>query len=316
MLMETPGLGHNSEMACGNWIAVDRDIRTHEVVGFLNEDGTVREDVIVCETMAWIDLIMQANFRDRKTNNKGRPVIVERGQLIGGRAWLAQRWGWTEKKVRYFLQKLKRFGMIETPPPKYDKSMSSSKSGPSDGPAKGPARRNTANVITICKYDIYQTVHELDDLMWGQQPGQPKGQRGASEGPHENKGTREQEDKSSVPIGTGAAAPAEHRDFRKILWEDGLAKLREYSTVDEIKLRRRVGRWVKDYSPGAVIDAILKADKEQPVDALSWIEAVLRRNHGEPGDNLAPWERKAKQDNEETKRVLAELKAEKEKNNG
>jgi len=304
MLMKTPGIGDNSEMARGNWIAVDRDLRYHEIVGFLKADGSVRKNVVVCETMAWIDLIMEANWKDRRENNNGKVVLVERGQLIGARAYLAKRWGWTQDKVRYFLKKLEDNEMIARAAPKFAQEPHAKRTQ-----SRPQRRAHFANIITICNYDIYQTVHELDDLLRDQSNTQST----PNQHPHSNKRTNKQ---GSVPNGTGAEAPAELRDFRKILWEDGLAKLREYSCVDEIKLRRRVGRWVKDYSPGAVIDTILKADKEQPVDALSWIEAVLRRSHGDPGDNLAPWERKARQDAEETRRVLEELKAEREQSNG
>lgn len=190
---EGANIGHNGGPSLSdNWIAVSRDIRFHEIVGFLNSDGTVRDNVVVCETVAWLDLVMEANWKDRRANNKGRVVLIERGQLMGARMWLAKRWGWSEKKVRWFIDKLKREGMITITTPNYDEIAAKSKSGPAQGPAKGPARPNGVNVITICNYNVYQTAKELEGLMRGQQNGQQEGQRGASEGPHLNKETKKQ----------------------------------------------------------------------------------------------------------------------------
>jgi hypothetical protein len=157
-------IGHN-EPKNKDWIAVYRSLRTHPIVGFLNPDGTRRKGAILCDTMAWIDLCMQANWKDLRENNKGHPVIVERGQLQGGRAWLAQRWGWTEKKVRIFLKKLTDDKMLIL--------------GPAKGPEERPAKRNITNIITICNYDIYQTSIEILDAMEASE----RATEGASEGP-------------------------------------------------------------------------------------------------------------------------------------
>jgi hypothetical protein len=185
MLMKSPDIGHNSSQSVGNWIAADRDLRYHEIVGFLKADGSVRKGVIVCQTMAWLDLIMEANWKDRRENNNGKVVLVERGQLIGARAWLAKRWGWTENKVRWFLKKLEDNDMIARSSPKITQQPHTNRNQSNNQP-----RAHYANVITICNYDIYQTAYEIDDLLRDQSNNQST----TNQQPHHNKGTREQEE--------------------------------------------------------------------------------------------------------------------------
>lgn len=187
-------IGHTMD-ASKDWVRAYRSLRTHPVVGFLNDDGTSR-GTVVCEAMAWLDLTMEAGWRDRTVNNKGRVILIERGQLLGARDWLAKRWGWTAKKVRYFMEKLARNGMIQTSQPRQVTT------GIPEvlGPAKGQAKGNSVNVITVCNYNVYQTINELDELLSGQQ----RGQRGASEGPESKKERRKEKDRS--PIGDSSSA--------------------------------------------------------------------------------------------------------------
>jgi hypothetical protein len=104
---------------------------------------------------------------------------LDRGQLLAARGWLAKRWNWSEKQVRVWLAKLEALEMIGL--------KSGRQKGQQKEEQKGQQNHNTVAVLTICKYDIYQTARELEALMQGQQKGQrkgqQKGQRGASEGP-------------------------------------------------------------------------------------------------------------------------------------
>ena len=67
-----------------------------------------------CE--AWLDLIQSARFEatPRMESIGGREVVVCRGQFAASIRFLAKRWQWSEKKVRSFLNHLKREGMITT----------------------------------------------------------------------------------------------------------------------------------------------------------------------------------------------------------
>ena len=88
------------------------------------------------ESEAWIDLLQSACWSTGKDSNVrligGREVSYTRGQYPASVSFLQKRWGWkTERKVRSFLDKLKRKGMITV----------DSTQG--------------INLITISKYDQY-----------------------------------------------------------------------------------------------------------------------------------------------------------------
>lgn len=103
------------------------------------------------ECEAWIDLIQSARFEATVTIERigGRDIKYGRGQFPASIRFLSVRWSWGERKVRIFLDKLKKEKMITT----------SSSQG--------------MNIITLCKYDEYNsndtakdtpkdTVNELD----------------------------------------------------------------------------------------------------------------------------------------------------------
>lgn len=102
---------------------------------------------------AWVWLVLNASWKERRVNHKGRPLILKRGQLLAGRDFLAKKWGWTEKKIRTFLDLLVAEKMIE----------------------KGQSNGHYANVITVCNYEKYQTAEKSED--------QSNGQSVASAGP-------------------------------------------------------------------------------------------------------------------------------------
>ena len=88
------------------------------------------------ESEAWIDLLQSACWSTGKDSNVrligGREVSYTRGQYPASISFLQKRWGWkTERKVRSYLDKLKRKGMITV----------DSTQG--------------INLITISKYDQY-----------------------------------------------------------------------------------------------------------------------------------------------------------------
>jgi len=170
-------IGDNGGPTPGNWVAIDRDLRFHEIVGFLHTDGTPRNGPI-SETDAWFDLICEANYKDRKVNNKGKVMLIERGQLMAGRAWLAKRWGWTENKVRWFFKKLEDAEMIARMLPQSRHTSSNQ--------TNTQKRAHYANVITLCNYNIYQTLKELDDHL----ANQLNDQSTTNQQPHLNKETK------------------------------------------------------------------------------------------------------------------------------
>lgn len=108
------------------------------------------------ECEAWIDLIQSARFDTTVITERigCREITYGRGQYPASISFLAERWGWTsDKKVRTFLDMLKKEGMITT-----------------DG-SQG------VNVITLCKYDEYNPFGKGQGKRQGegQAIGEPKG---------------------------------------------------------------------------------------------------------------------------------------------
>jgi hypothetical protein len=132
-------------MSCSRWIAVCADVFIHAALSHGPFD----------RRSAWLWLIANAAWKSKRVNHKGKPLQLERGQVLAGRRHLAETWGWSEKQVRIFLDLLKSEKMIE--------------GGQSNG--------HYANIITICNYDRYQTATDRAN--------QSEGQSRASAGPEQ-----------------------------------------------------------------------------------------------------------------------------------
>ncbi|MBY0224558.1 MAG: hypothetical protein K2Q28_01985 [Hyphomicrobium sp.] len=174
-------IGHNSDPGLRDpgWYATHRNMLTHPIVGICKPvDPVDPSRGSASRFEAWHWLISNAAYGERPWVNKGRMQLLQPGQVVGGRAYLANVWNWSEKTVRVFLKQLYREHMITL--------------GVDE--IRGQQRSNTANVITLCNYLRYQLSDSSESLPVGP----AKGQQGASTGPAkghiENKGTKEQED--------------------------------------------------------------------------------------------------------------------------
>ena len=106
------------------WIRVHRGWRECDV--FTGEPASERE--------AWLHLIEIAAWKPMlRRAGKGDVIQVNRGQLHTAERTLADMWLWDRKKVKRFLNRLEKYGMI------------SQEAGPS------------GNLVTICNYEAYQT---------------------------------------------------------------------------------------------------------------------------------------------------------------
>lgn len=78
------------------------------------EDNPFWEEKPFDRARAWIDMLMMANYKDKRTIIKGQLVTIKRGQFLRGTESLAERWGWSRGKVRRTLDLMERDGMIKT----------------------------------------------------------------------------------------------------------------------------------------------------------------------------------------------------------
>ena len=87
---------------------------------------------------AWIDLLLMANYKDKKSYKDGNVILYKRGTVTTSLYILSDKWGWDRKKVRKFLKVLELDEMV---------TINSSTRG---------------TIITIVNYDIYQDSGTTD----------------------------------------------------------------------------------------------------------------------------------------------------------
>ena len=61
---------------------------------------------------AWVDLLLLANYEDKKMPYKGEVVTCKRGDVNLSITELAKRWGWSRNSARRFLMLLESDGMV------------------------------------------------------------------------------------------------------------------------------------------------------------------------------------------------------------
>ncbi|MGR0185519.1 hypothetical protein [Azospirillum aestuarii] len=95
-------------------------------------DNPVFQDEPCSEREAWVWLIEEAAYQDRRQRVGKVIVSVKRGQLAVSTRFLAEAWQWSHSKARRFLERLEKEGMI------------------------GTDADTGVSVITICNYETYQ----------------------------------------------------------------------------------------------------------------------------------------------------------------
>lgn len=88
-----------------------------EMNGYIKIDRKILNNPLWTEKpfskgQAWVDLIGLANWKDSEVLVGYETVIVHRGEVARSQLWLADRWGWSAKKVRAFLGYLEREGAL------------------------------------------------------------------------------------------------------------------------------------------------------------------------------------------------------------
>lgn len=118
------------------WILLYRSIRDHWIW---------ERERVFDQTHAWIDLLLDVNHEERKIIIDGQPVIVGRGQKWTSVRTLADRWGWSRKKVQNFLALLQTDSMV---------SLKRTKKG---------------TLLTVVNYDDFQIPGDTKGTLRGHQ---------------------------------------------------------------------------------------------------------------------------------------------------
>jgi hypothetical protein len=127
--------------------------------------------------------------------NRGRLSNLDIGESVGGTNWLAERWNWTRKTVRGFLDLLEQEAMIE-------RVLGAAK-GEIDtelnGNQKGHRGGHQANVIRVCNYSAYQVGADAS----GPPLGPVEGHHRATTGPQYKKERRKEDRVPGGEVGDG-----------------------------------------------------------------------------------------------------------------
>lgn len=185
-----PPLIEESPYGRDGYIKVARGLRDHPIVGFGKTVKAADEARGFCfsRAEAWQDLIMECRWAPGEVVNKGRKMEIKPGQLLGAISWLAHRWNWTPKTVRWFLDQLQADHMIQRSEPEYaglltetDQRTNSVQSASKRGNQNGKRNGNQTSVISVCNYEIYQIALYAQRQAKRQEEGQANGNRTASE---------------------------------------------------------------------------------------------------------------------------------------
>ncbi len=112
------------------WISIHRKITENPL--WLSEPFT--------RAQAWIDLLIIANHKDSYIYVRGNKIDIKRGQVGWSIQKLSKRWRWSVGKVNRYLNELKVDRQIDM------------------------QKNNVSSVITIVKYEDYQTNGTQTDM--------------------------------------------------------------------------------------------------------------------------------------------------------
>lgn len=120
-------------------------------------DNPVFKDEPCSEREAWLWMIEEAAYQDRRKRVGSTIVTVRRGQIATSTRFVADAWGWTHSKARRFLERLENEGMI------------------------GTATDTGVTVITLCNYERFQAPDQGADTLIGIAPAQERHSTGTNE---------------------------------------------------------------------------------------------------------------------------------------
>jgi hypothetical protein len=130
-------------------------------------DSTQFSNEPYCERAAWCWLLTNAAWKETaQRNHKGEVVTVARGQFHTSLRAISSEWKWSIKRVRTFIKVLEKCGSI------------------------GTVGAQGGTIITICKYDEYQSN--------GHAGGTVEGTQGARSGHIKEEGEEREEHKNEA----------------------------------------------------------------------------------------------------------------------
>lgn len=91
-----------ADMDKGGWIKLNRSIWDNFIWSFDKPQYS----------LAWIDILLMANYKDKKILFDGKVEVVKQGSFVTSIVKLAERWNMNRRTVKHFLDVLQSDGMI------------------------------------------------------------------------------------------------------------------------------------------------------------------------------------------------------------
>lgn len=206
-------------MSDRGFIAIDRGLFDHPT--FAPEPFTERE--------AWVWLIAEAAWKPCKVRIGRFPFDLERGQAVFAMRFLAQRWRWSEPRVRRFIARLTGDALVCV------------------------FATRGATVITICNYDKYQDLRRTGDAQIDAQPEQKSTQRR----------TNNQEPKEVSSLRSDTARDTPRSELAKVVDDDRAKAVVEHRQRLRKPLTARAaqllaGKLAKADSPNSAADLMIE----------------------------------------------------------
>lgn len=159
--------GHNAYDT--GWLAVQRTLRNHPVVGFgqpVKPQNKKKGAYSRCE--AWLDILFTASYQASKFRWSDHDYEIDAGDLVASHGFLAKRWNWTIKTVRGFLNLLVKHDMLKKGA--LEGALEGALPGALDGTPKGALKKPTKkkapgrlSVINWAKHQVFQNA-DYDDF--------------------------------------------------------------------------------------------------------------------------------------------------------
>ena len=217
------------------WVPIKRQIQEH----------WLWKDKPFSQGQAWIDLIMLANYEDKKMPYKGEIITCERGTVNLSISYLANRWGWSRDKTRRFLKLLESDGMVTV---------------------NATTHRTT---ITLENYSIYNDAPTTKRQQADSKPTASRQQADTTNNINNNNNINNK--KNSLPNGK---EKEKHGEFKNVLLsEEELEKLKERFPYDWQDKIEHLSQYMK--SKG-------KRYKSHYATILDWARRDAKKSDGKP----------------------------------
>ena len=213
-------------MADSNWIKLNRRIWDNFIWSFEKSKYT----------LAWIDILLQANYMDKKILFDGKVEVIQRGSFITSMVKLADRWEMNRETVKRLLDLLQSEGMIT-----YTTS-------------------NRRTVINVVNYKVFQGSDDTDPATEPTADPTPKPATEPTADPAQHKKVKEgEEGKKGLKVSKETLCST---DVQRIIaaWNElGLSKV--LKIVPNTSRHNMIRKRIKDYGVDKVLEAIRKVDQ-------------------------------------------------------